>query len=156
MKTRTAFVIILILLFTFSYKSGMGQFTTSPLSDKYHPEYHFYPSIDPTGLFYFGGKYYLNWGSAASTDLVHWIMTPYGLARRNRPGAPTGMGTGQPPTGGGTGQPPAGANRNQQTPGAAGNRQPQLNQPQVIGGLSGSAVVDWNNTTGAGKNGIQW
>jgi fructan beta-fructosidase len=153
MKTRTASVIILTLLFTFSYKSGMGQFTTSPLSEKYHPEYHFYPSIDPTGLFYFGGKYYLNWGSAASTDLVHWVMTPYGLARSNRQGAPTGMGTGQPPTGGGTGQPQADVNRNQQTPGAAGNRQPQINQPQVIGGLSGSAVVDWNNTTGAGKNG---
>ena len=29
---------------------------------KYNPSYHFYPSGDPTGLFYLNGLYYNNWG----------------------------------------------------------------------------------------------
>ena len=49
----------------------------------YDPDYHFYPSIDPTGLFYYDGKYFLNWGSATSIDLVHWKMTDFGLDRND-------------------------------------------------------------------------
>jgi len=85
-------------------------------NENYRPLYHYYPSIDPTGLFYYAGQYYLNWGSAKSTDLVHWQMTEFGRARGNR-NAPS-------PT------------------------------PQVITGISGTAVIDWNNTSGLGKNGI--
>ena len=118
MKRNEVGIVVLILLSLFSSIGLYGQFGTSPLAEKYHPEYHFYPSIDPTGLFYFGGQYFLNWGSATSTDLVHWKMTEYGLARSRRTG---GQGA---------------------TP-----------QPQVISGMSGSAVVDWNNTSGLGENG---
>jgi sucrose-6-phosphate hydrolase SacC (GH32 family) len=161
MKIKVIFIIVLPLLL-FCNISIYGQGVSIQSTDKYNPGYHFYPSIDPTGLFFYAGQYFLNWGSATSKDLVHWKMTPYGLSRRNRQGTPfggipgqqpTGDIPGQQPTGGISGQPPTGGNRNQQAPDAAGNRQPQLNQPQVIGGLSGSAVVDWNNTTGAGKNG---
>jgi sucrose-6-phosphate hydrolase SacC (GH32 family) len=88
---------------------------TAPI-EKFNPEYHFYPSIDPTGLFYYGGNYYLNWGSAVSNDLVHWKITEFGKNRIRRPGGP-------PP------------------------------RPQVLGGISGTVVVDWNNTSGLGKNG---
>ena len=28
-------------------------------AEKYNPEYHFYPSFDPTGLFYYGGSTFL-------------------------------------------------------------------------------------------------
>ena len=45
---------------------------------KFTPTYHYYPSGDPTGLFYLGGKYYNNWGSAYSKDLVFWKYSPYG------------------------------------------------------------------------------
>jgi hypothetical protein len=44
----------------------------NPEYTKYNPSYHFYPTGDPTGLFYFAGKYYNQWGAAHSIDLVHW------------------------------------------------------------------------------------
>lgn len=47
----------------------------NPAHKKFNPAYHFFPSGDPTGLFYLGGKYYNNWGTASSTDLVHWKRT---------------------------------------------------------------------------------
>ena len=39
---------------------------------KYNPTYHFYPSGDPTGLFYYNGNYYNGWGRFSGTDFVHW------------------------------------------------------------------------------------
>jgi sucrose-6-phosphate hydrolase SacC (GH32 family) len=57
------------------------QHASTQSTEKYNPEYHFYPSIDPTGLFYYDGLYFLNWGAATSKDLVHWKMTEYGLGR---------------------------------------------------------------------------
>ena len=49
--------------------------------DKYTPLYHFYPSGDPTGLFYYDGYYYNNWGTAYSKDLVNWKYTEFGKQR---------------------------------------------------------------------------
>lgn len=110
MKTN---VLLLLLL---SPLTMHGQAPAAKPIEKYNPDYHFYPSIDPTGLFYYGGKYFLNWGSATSNDLVHWKVTDFGRARIRRPSGP-------PP------------------------------QPQVLSGISGTVVVDWNNTSGFGKDG---
>ncbi len=109
-KTRLLLILMLIS------QMAISQVPAAPPIEKYNPEYHFFPSIDPTGLFYYGGKYFLNWGSATSTDLVHWKITDFGRARIRRPGAP-------PP------------------------------KPQALSGISGTVVVDWNNTSGFGKNG---
>jgi len=102
-----------------------AQVASQNSSTEYNPEYHYYPSFDPTGLFYFGGQYYLNWGAAASRDFVRWTMTPYGLERskmfgRLRSGGPAA---------------------------------PSQSRPQVLSGMSGTVVVDWNNSSGLGKNG---
>jgi len=102
-----------------------GQVTSNRSSDEYNPEYHYYPSFDPTGLFYYAGQYFLNWGAAAGKDFVHWDMTSYGLERskmfgRLRSGGPAA---------------------------------PSQPRPQVISGMSGTVVVDWNNSSGLGKNG---
>jgi len=48
---------------------------------QFDPAYHFYPSGDPTGLYYFDGYYYNNWGVAKSKDFVHWKFTDYGRRR---------------------------------------------------------------------------
>lgn len=42
---------------------------------RFNPDYHFYPSGDPTGLFYHDGKYYNAWGRYYGTDFVHWTAT---------------------------------------------------------------------------------
>ena len=94
-------------------------------SDRYSPEYHFFPSIDPTGLSYYGGNYFLNWGTAVSNDLVHWKMTDYGTERNK-------MIVG---IFGGT------SNFN-----VFGPDSPF--QSHVVSIESGSMVVDMNNTTG--------
>jgi len=99
-----------------------GQGISNDLSKKYSPEYHFFPSIDPTGLFYFAGQYYLNWGTATSKDFVHWKMTDYGLER----------------------------SRMFRAPGTGGQGMQVQRKPQVISGMSGSVVVDWNNSSGFG------
>lgn len=96
--------------------ASLAQTTPNAPIDKFNPEYHFYPSIDPTGLFYYGGNYFLNWGSATSKDLVHWKITEFGKNRIRRPGGP------QP-------------------------------KPQVLSGISGTVVIDWNNSSGFGKDG---
>jgi len=114
-KTSTSVISLVLLCSTLQV---VAQRPPNPLEKLYSPEYHYFPSIDPTGLFYFGDHYFLNWGAAKSRDLVHWKMTPYGIERSRR------------------GRPQQGA------------------PPPVITGLSGSAVVDWNNTSGLGKNGI--
>jgi fructan beta-fructosidase len=102
-----------------------GQGVSSPPAGKYNPEYHFYPSFDPTGLFYYGGQYFLNWGAATSKDFVHWNMTEYGTERSKLFRAP------------GAGSPFA----------------PSQAKPQVLSGMSGSVVVDRTNSSGLGKNG---
>ncbi len=65
----------IILLLVVSQAICFGQ----TASDQWKPAYHFYPSGDPTGLFYFDGRYFNNWGSAASTDFVHWQFTRQGI-----------------------------------------------------------------------------
>lgn len=111
MTAKQLWIVALVL---WCYNSS-AQGPAATVIDKYDPDYHFFPSIDPTGLFYYGGKYYLNWGSAASNDLVHWNITEFGKARIRRPGGPAP-------------------------------------KPQVLGGISGTVVVDWNNTSGFGKD----
>lgn len=91
---------------------------------KYNPEYHFYPSGDPTGLFYFNGFYYNNWGSAFSTDFVHWKYTEFGLLRNK-----------------------ARALRQDST--ISHSLRDSLQQLTRLGG-SGSIVVDYYNTSGFG------
>lgn len=55
--------------------SAFAQRTTRPEFVRFNPSYHFYPSGDPTGLFFHEGHYYNNWGRYISTDLVHWEPT---------------------------------------------------------------------------------
>jgi fructan beta-fructosidase len=115
-----------ILLFSLLGNQGVYcQGKTDQITEKYNPEYHFYPSIDPTGLFYYAGKYYLNWGSATSKDLVHWNMTKFGLER----------------------------NEFSKKLFSGSSVTPEFFRSQVISGISGTAVVDWNNSSGLGKNG---
>ncbi len=116
---------VLVVLLFLSNVLVYGQSASTQSVGKYNPEYHFYPTIDPTGLFYYGGKYYLNWGSAFSNDLVNWKMTKYGL-ERNEFNKKMFSGIGF---------------------------SPKLFRSQVISGISGTAVVDWNNSSGLGKNG---
>jgi sucrose-6-phosphate hydrolase SacC (GH32 family) len=117
--------VLMFLLLIFHNRSYSQGISTDNPNEKYNPEYHFYPSIDPTGLFYYGGRYFLNWGSATSKDLVHWNMTKYGLERND-------------------------FNKNIFS-GTGFN--PELFRSQVISLISGSVVVDWNNSSGLGKNG---
>jgi len=75
---RTGVSLVILLL---AWVSIYSQDFINKSAAKYYPEYHFFPSIDPTGLSYYGGKYFLNWGTAVSKDLVHWEMTEYGTER---------------------------------------------------------------------------
>ena len=107
-----------------------GQTGTVNTEEDFNPEYHFYPSIDPTGQFYFAGKYFLNWGSAISEDLVHWKITEFGLDRNNMTNGLFGR------------------NRSENAFGADSPF-----RTAVISMMSGTAVVDRNNSTGLGING---
>jgi sucrose-6-phosphate hydrolase SacC (GH32 family) len=49
--------------------------------EAYIPNYHYYPSGDPSGLFYLDGFYYNNWGVARSKDFIHWQETEFGKRR---------------------------------------------------------------------------
>lgn len=107
-----------------------GQNPSLQSGDNYDPEYHFYPSADPTGLFFYAGKYYINWGSAESTDLVHWKMTPFGLERseffrRISQGK-------------------------QNSPDNSTRALESQRRQQILGGGSGTVVVDINNCSGLG------
>jgi fructan beta-fructosidase len=93
--------------------------------EKYNPEYHYYPSFDPTGLFFYGGSYFINWGSAYSKDLIHWKICEFGKER----------------------------NKLFKTSAIENLTNPVHDKQQVISGMSGSVVVDKNNTSGLGKNG---
>ncbi len=122
--------ICILVLLTGFLMSVCGQDIISESAAKYYPEYHFFPSIDPTGLSYFGGNYYLNWGTASSNDLVNWRMTEYGTERNKMIVGIFG----------------GGINTKMFGPDSPF-------QSQVISIESGSMVVDWNNTTGFSKDG---
>ena len=118
-------VIVCATLFAFTYCFGQPQ-PQKPEFRKYNPSYHYYPSGDPTGLFYINGKYYNNWGGAYSTDLVHWKYSPFGReALRFRLSDST-----LPKT----------------------LRDSLMARMPRLGG-SGTVIVDWNNTSGFGKDG---
>ena len=116
---------VLITLLTITYCFGQPR-PQNPEHRKYNPSYHYYPSGDPTGLFYLNGRYYNNWGSAYSTDLVHWKYSPYGRdAIRLRLSDTT-------------------------LPKAL--RDSLMTKMPRLGG-SGTIVIDRNNTSGFGKDG---
>ncbi|HEV8283210.1 MAG TPA: GH32 C-terminal domain-containing protein [Chitinophagaceae bacterium] len=120
-------------LFVASY--CFGQFRAqNPEYRKYNPAYHFYPSGDPTGLFYYSGLYYNNWGIASSKDFVHWQYTP-GALSRNRINAMVRDST---------------LSKSYRDSLA---RVDSISRRQGRLGGSGTIVIDWNNTSGFGKNG---
>jgi fructan beta-fructosidase len=125
MKRNEVLIRVLVLLVLLNNINVYGQGVPTHIPEKYNPEYHFYPSFDPTGLFYYGGQYFLNWGAATNKDFVHWKMTYYGQERSKMFGM---LRNGRP------------------------NASSQF-KPQVISGMSGTVVVDWNNSSGLGKNG---
>jgi fructan beta-fructosidase len=120
-KRKGVFLIIFLAL--------MNNTSSQDTTGKYNPEYHFYPSIDPTGLSYYSNKYFLNWGTAVSNDLVNWKITDYGTERNK-------MIVGF-----------FGGNSNISFFG------PNPFQSQVVSIESGSMIVDWENTTGISQNG---
>jgi fructan beta-fructosidase len=124
MKKYTGLALPLLIIM--SCKIAYCQDFLDTASSKYLPEYHFFPSIDPAGLFYSRGKYYLNWGTAESNDLVYWKMTEYGLERTMAVNSMFGKSSGSAPFSG---------------PGSPF-------QSQVVSIESGSAVMDWNNASG--------
>jgi sucrose-6-phosphate hydrolase SacC (GH32 family) len=91
--------------------------------EQYNPSYHFYPSGDPTGLFYKDGMYYNNWGTASSSDFVHWNLTESGLLRRKA-----------------------------SDPSLSQKVRDSIRNSSRLGG-SGTIVVDEKNTSGLGING---
>lgn len=67
------FIIAFLCLFM---SSGVNaQRNQKPEYQRFNPDYHFYPSGDPTGLFYYDGKYHNAWGRYYGTDFVHWTET---------------------------------------------------------------------------------
>ena len=114
-----------VVLFIVAQGKGQPQLQRTEYK-KFNPAYHYYPSGDPTGLFYMDGKYYNNWGSAYSTDLVHWKYSPYGRdALRFRLSDST-------------------------LPKSL--RDSLMAKMPRLGG-SGTIIIDWNNTSGFGKDG---
>lgn len=80
MKIQLLLAFLLPAIHAFAQQKQQSQYFT-----KYNPSYHFFPSGDPTGLFYFNGSYYNNWGIASSNDFVHWKLTAQGKEKnRNR------------------------------------------------------------------------
>ena len=117
-------VLVVIIAYLLAPNAASAQSRQQdPAYEQYNPSYHFYPSGDPTGLFYYDGLYYNNWGSASSTDFVHWEYTRFGEQRRRA--SDTSL------------------------PQSVRDSLRQLNR---LGG-SGTIVVDVNNTSGLGKNG---
>lgn len=117
------FSLALILMVTIASGQQRAQ---NPEYRKYNPSYHFYPSGDPTGLFYLGGQYYNNWGAAYSNDLIHWKRTRNDSLRLRLQDSTLSVAT-----------------RDSIRARLASSR---------LGG-SGTIVVDWNNTSGFGKDG---
>ena len=96
---------------------------------RFNPQYHYYPSGDPTGLFWFDGKYYNAWGRYYGTDFVHWTLTD--SAREA-----------------------AQAQARMMDPNLSAEERARLRQTASRGRLggSGSIVVDEKNVAGFGKN----
>jgi sucrose-6-phosphate hydrolase SacC (GH32 family) len=113
----------ILLIAANCYAQGPAQ---KPEYKKYNPAYHYYPSGDPTGLFYFAGNYYSQWGSSYSTDLVHWKHSPYGSQALRLQLSDSTL--------------------------SKSVRDSLMARMPRLGG-SGTVVVDWNNTSGFGKNG---
>ncbi|MBO6082164.1 MAG: hypothetical protein J6P46_03970, partial [Bacteroidales bacterium] len=78
MKKITLFILSLLSLAAVASAQMRAQ---NPEYLRFNPSYHFYPSGDPTGLFYHDGVYYNAWGRYYGTDLVHWHQTQ--VARDN-------------------------------------------------------------------------
>lgn len=95
---------------------------------QWNPSYHFYPSGDPTGLYYFDGKYFNNWGSASSTDFINWEYTQQGI--NNFEGR-----------------------KMLNDPTTTEKQQDSIRNNMVRLGGSGSIVIDHKNSSGLGKNG---
>ena len=96
---------------------------------RFNPDYHFYPSGDPTGLFWFDGRYYNAWGRYYGTDLVHWTATEASRAS-------------------------AELNARLRDPDLSAEERERLRQAASrsrLGG-SGSIVVDEKNVAGFGEN----
>jgi sucrose-6-phosphate hydrolase SacC (GH32 family) len=130
MRPKKERIFVLILLMSSLVMNVRAQGPAQQGADMFDPIYHFYPSIDPTGLYYYTGKYYMNWGSASSDDLVHWQMTPFGIERSmffRR----------------------ISSNNNAGQNDAAQAMESQRRR-QVIGGGSGTVIVDWENCSGLG------
>jgi sucrose-6-phosphate hydrolase SacC (GH32 family) len=113
-------IILLLAIHTISF----GQAT----AEKWNPTYHFYPSGDPTGLFYFDGNYFNNWGNASSTDFVHWQFTRQGINSVE-------------------------ARKLMRDPAISRQVKDSVRLTMVRLGGSGSIVIDHKNTSGLGKNG---
>jgi len=117
---------LLLIFMTVAIHCSAQNRAQKPEYAKYNPAYHFYPSGDPTGLFYLGGRYYDNWGSAYSDDLVHWRYNATSAQALRARLADSGM--------------------SKQLRDSLVAKIPRL-------GGSGSIVIDWNNSSGFGKNG---
>jgi sucrose-6-phosphate hydrolase SacC (GH32 family) len=122
----------LLLVFSVAIFLSLNSFAQVPAQKeeykKYNPAYHFYPSGDPTGLFYYNGLYYNNWGTASSKDFVHWKLTQATLDRNKA----------------------FRSLRDSSIPRAVRD---SIQKRQYRLGGSGTIVIDWNNTSGFGKNG---
>ena len=125
MKRNT--FILLALCISLCASAQMRQ--QKPEHMRYNPGYHFYPSGDPTGLFYYDGKYYNAWGRYFGTDLIH--LTPTESGKKN-----------------------AELRAKLSDPNLSENEKAALYQEMrksSLGG-SGSIVVDEKNVSGLGKN----
>lgn len=120
-------IVLIICVNNIAYAQS-GQHNRNREYEGFNPSYHFYPSGDPTGLFYYAGKYYNQWGNASSVDFVHWDLAGYGIQRANY-------------------------QKIQRDPLISQAVKDSLARLQVRLGGSGTIVVDWNNTSGFGKDG---
>ena len=126
MKKITLFILSLLSLAAVASAQMRAQ---NPEYLRFNPSYHFYPSGDPTGLFYHDGVYYNAWGRYYGTDLVHWHQTQ--VARDN-----------------------AAFNARLRDPNLSAEEREQLRRSMSrsrLGG-SGSIVVDEKNVAGFGKD----
>lgn len=69
MQKKSSFLLMGLLLTGLCATAQPRQ--QKPEHKRFNPAYHFYPSGDPTGLFYHDGKYYNAWGRYEGTDFVH-------------------------------------------------------------------------------------
>ncbi|MDD3944706.1 MAG: GH32 C-terminal domain-containing protein [Bacteroidales bacterium] len=121
-------VALLLLVLTNNDIYGQGR-NQNPVYARFNPSYHFYPSGDPTGLFYYNGLYYNAWGRFSSTDFVHWHSSEFSRSSTN---ARTLL---------------ADSTISQ----ATRDSLMRIIRSSRLGG-SGSIVVDENNVAGFGKN----